>query len=161
MHYYVSAVYVSSCLSVHTCWVTPWPRLYTDSPHRPPGQRIHVYCSCSSIFSSSNQSRSLLSSAPVILFTCIISFLFAFLPLFFPLFLFLFSPSLPRLASRLQPGEDSFFSISATVLYGQLYFNLCFTFISFLILLISFNPLSSRRISDLIYFRCPNCLSTP
>jgi len=23
---------------------------YTDSPHRPPAQRIHVYCSCSSIF---------------------------------------------------------------------------------------------------------------
>lgn len=69
VHYYVSAVYVSSCLSVHTCRDTPWPRrVYTDSPHRPPGQRIHVYCSCSSIFSSSNQSRSLFSSAPVILF---------------------------------------------------------------------------------------------
>lgn len=96
-------------------------------------------------------------------FTCIISFLFAFLPLFFPLFLFLFSPSLPRLASRLQPGGLLFLSSTLyRVLYGQLYFNLCFTFIiSLLLLLISYIPLSSRRISDLIYFRCSNCLSTP
>lgn len=106
-------VVLRTCPGIYGVDLTGYTTGYTDSPHRPPAQRIHVYCSCSSIFSSSNQSRSLLTSAPVILFYLHHFYSFRLLaPLFFPL-LFLFSPSLPRLASRLQPGEDSF---SATVL---------------------------------------------
>lgn len=70
-------------------------------------------------------------------------------PSFF-LFLFLFSPSLPRLASRLQPGEDSFSLYPLQYCTGS--FTLIFaSLLSLLILLISYIPLPPRVRSLISY----------